>query len=247
MAGKDNVVADALSRPAVVSCDLSSSNGGRPVSGGNVPPSTPHQQTEPSPPSEMPACSGTGLDFKRLAQAQSACPGFLEDTLVSSLQVTPFQVDGELLYCDVSSGAVRPLVPVKNRFSVFQQIHGIAHAGTKATQRMISARFVWPRMASDFRAWVRDCQHCARAKIHRHVHAPQQPIPVPKRKFAHVHVDLVGPFPVSAEGYTHLFTMVDTVERPGGRRPCQCPAPVYVIVPRLSSGGGLADSACLTS
>jgi hypothetical protein len=133
VAGKDNVVADALSRPTAVPCDLSSSSGGRPVPGRNVPPSTPHHQTESSPPSGKRACSGTGLDFKRLAQAQSACPGFLEDTLVSSLQVTPFQVDGELLYCDVSSGAVRPLVPVKNRFSVFQQIHGIAHAGVKAT------------------------------------------------------------------------------------------------------------------
>jgi hypothetical protein len=129
VAGKDNVVADALSRPTAVPCDLSSSNGGRPVPGGNVPPSTPHHQTESSPHSEKCAGSDTGLDFKRLARAQSDCPGFLEDTLVSSLQVTPFQVDGELLYCDMSSGAVRPLVPVKNRFSVFQQIHGIAHAG----------------------------------------------------------------------------------------------------------------------
>jgi hypothetical protein len=213
VAGKDNVVADALSRPAVVPCDLSSSNGGRPVPGGNVPPSTPHHQTETSPPSGKCASSGTGLDFKRLARAQSDCPDFWEDTLVSSLQVTPFQVDGEMLYCDVSSGAVRPLVPVKNRFSVFQQIHGIAHAGAKATQRMISARFVWPRMASDIRAWVRDCQHCARAKIHRHAHPPQRPIPVPRRKFAHVHVDLVGPFPTSPEGYTHLFTMVDRTTR----------------------------------
>jgi hypothetical protein len=132
VAGKDNLVADALSRPAAVYSDLSSSNGGRPIPGGNMPPSTPHHQTESSPPSGMPGSPGTGLDFKRLAQAQSACLELLEDTLVSSLHVTPFQVEGELLHCDVSSGAVRPLVPGQNRSSVLQQIHRVAHAEAEA-------------------------------------------------------------------------------------------------------------------
>jgi hypothetical protein len=123
--------------------------------------------------------------------------------LVFSLHVTPFQVEGELLYCEVSFGAVWPLVPVQNHFSVFQQIHRIAHTGTRATQRLISARFVWPRMASAIQEWVRSCQHCARSKVHKHVHSSPQPIPMPRRKFAHVHVDLVGPFPVSCEGWLH--------------------------------------------
>jgi hypothetical protein len=45
---------------------------------------------------------------------------------------------------------VRPLVPEKNRISVFKQIHGIAHAGARATQRLIAARFVWPKMLRTF-------------------------------------------------------------------------------------------------
>ncbi len=45
------------------------------------------------------------------------------------------------------------------------------------------------------------------------MHSPVQTIPVPARRFAHVHADLVGPFPVSKEGFTHLFTMVDRSTR----------------------------------
>jgi hypothetical protein len=30
----------------------------------------------------------------------------LEDAMISSLHITPFQVDGEVLYCDVSSAMV---------------------------------------------------------------------------------------------------------------------------------------------
>ena len=38
-------------------------------------------------------------------------------------------------------------------------------------------------------------------------------IPVPLRKFSHVHVDLVGPWTWSAEGHTHLLTVVDRSTR----------------------------------
>ena len=34
-------------------------------------------------------------------------------------------------------------------------------------------------------------------------------IPVPAARFSHVHVDIVGPLPVSAAGHTHLLTVVD--------------------------------------
>ena len=38
-------------------------------------------------------------------------------------------------------------------------------------------------------------------------------IPVPLHKFSNVHVDLVGPWPHSAEGHTHLLTVVDITTR----------------------------------
>ena len=38
-------------------------------------------------------------------------------------------------------------------------------------------------------------------------------IPIPGNRFSHVHVDLVGPLPVSAEGYRYLLTIVDRTTR----------------------------------
>jgi hypothetical protein len=46
---------------------------------------------------------------------------------------------------------------------------------------------------------------CQLGKIHRHVKLQPEHIPVPRRRFSHLHIDLVGPLPKSA-GYTHLFT-----------------------------------------
>jgi transposase InsO family protein len=59
---------------------------------------------------------------------------------------------------------------------------------------------------------VKACQGCQRAKVHRHVQVPPQNIPVPSRRFSHIHVDLVGPLPAS-KGFTYLFTIIDRTSR----------------------------------
>jgi hypothetical protein len=53
---------------------------------------------------------------------------------------------------------------------------------------------------------------CQKAKIHKHITPPATAIPIPERRFSHVHVDIVGPLPPS-QGNTHIFTMVDRTTR----------------------------------
>jgi transposase InsO family protein len=40
-----------------------------------------------------------------------------------------------------------------------------------------------------------------------------QPIPVPQQQFSHIHVHIVGPLPVSREGFRYLFTIIDRSSR----------------------------------
>jgi hypothetical protein len=61
-------------------------------------------------------------------------------------------------------------------------------------------------------ALARSCLDCQRAKVHRHVHLQPEVIPVPHRRFSHLHVDLVGPLPRS-EGFSYLFTVIDRTTR----------------------------------
>ena len=60
--------------------------------------------------------------------------------------------------------------------------------------------------------WARGCLHCQRSKVQQHVHSAIPHIPVPARRFSHIHVDLVGPLP-SSRGFTHLFTIVERTSR----------------------------------
>ncbi len=130
----------------------------------------------------------------------------------SGLRIVPAVVGGHQLLCDDSRGSLRPLVPACFRAAVFGAVHGLAHPGIRATRRLISSRWVWRGMASDINAWCRDCQGCQRGKVTRQAEGPVQPIAVPEKHFAHIHVDLVGPLP-SSDGHSHLLTVIDRSTR----------------------------------
>ena len=67
-------------------------------------------------------------------------------------------------------------------------------------------------MSKDAVSWSRECLNCQRSKITLHHKAPVHKIPVPARRFSHLHVDLVGPLPPSA-GCEYLFTIIDRTSR----------------------------------
>ena len=98
------------------------------------------------------------------------------------------------------------------RFNIFSTLHGISHPGVRASRRLISTRFVWRGLANDVRDWCKSCLQCQRGKVLRHVQIRPEKIPVPFRRFAHVHVDLVGPLP-SSNGFTYLFTCINRSTR----------------------------------
>ena len=55
---------------------------------------------------------------------------------------------------------------------------------------------------------LRSCLRCQRSKVSTHFHSLVQVIPVPTRRFSHVHIDIVGILP-SSQGYSYLLTMID--------------------------------------
>jgi hypothetical protein len=57
-------------------------------------------------------------------------------------------------------------------------------------------------------AGKRSCQQCHQAKSSREPATAVQPILVLAARLTHVHVDLVGSLPVSAEGFQYLFSVI---------------------------------------
>lgn len=176
IAGKNNVIADALSRIESIQC-----------------PET--------------------IDYQLLAMQQTEdaeLKQFLKNPTSTSLILKQIEVlnSNTSVYCDISQAKARPFVPVGLRTLVFQKLHNLAHPGIRTTQKLISARFVWPAMQKDIAKWTRSCIGCQKAKVQRHTQTPFGKYKIPDERFQIVHLDLVGPLPPS-DGYTYCLTMID--------------------------------------
>ena len=113
------------------------------------------------------------LDFAELAKAQREAN---EVWVVSNdksvtLDVMEVEVNGHRLWCDVSTGRARPLVPESLRRKVFALHHDLSHAGPRPTQRAILKSFVWKKLKSDVVEWCRTCHECMTSKVTTHVRA----------------------------------------------------------------------------
>ncbi|GFT85861.1 pol polyprotein [Nephila pilipes] len=102
------------------------------------------------------------------------------------------------LFCDLSTGTARPYIPNEYRQRIFSQFHNMSHPGIRATTKLIRSRFVWKSIGKDCSIWSKYCIPCQKTK---------GSFPDQTRRFDHVHLDIIGPFPLSAENY-HCLTMM---------------------------------------
>ena len=56
-------------------------------------------------------------------------------------------------------------------------------------------------------------QACQRGKVTTQPPSPVVPMEIPSQRFTHVHLDLVGPLPVSSDGLRYLLTIIDRSTR----------------------------------
>lgn len=156
------------------------------------------------------------IDFDRLAEAQTTDEG-LQEALqdpTSSLNLQHIVIpDSERpLYCSIQDGRVRVYVPATFQRDVFLKFHTQSHPGHAATLRMIAERFVWHNMNRQVKQWSRECLQCQRAKVGRHTVTPVTPLGMPDERFAHIHIDIVGPLPPS-DNFRYLLTIIDRFTR----------------------------------
>ncbi|XP_022816846.1 uncharacterized protein LOC111349827 [Spodoptera litura] len=155
------------------------------------------------------------LNYQTLANEQNT-DNELQELLTSgsTLKLVKMRTpDSDLhVYCDVSTSSPRPYITPAFRKQVFDSLHNLSHAGTKATVKLVTQRFVWPGIKRDCRKWVKTCQQCQRSKVTRHTTAPLASFQPPSARFRHIHLDLIGPLPLCS-GYRYCLTIVDRFTR----------------------------------
>ncbi|GFX04527.1 hypothetical protein TNCV_900561 [Trichonephila clavipes] len=67
-------------------------------------------------------------------------------------------------------------------------------------------------MRKDIKNRVQACEKCQRAKVFKHTKASLSTFALPDARFAHIHIDYIGPYPPS-KGYKYCLTIIDRYTR----------------------------------
>ena len=160
--------------------------------------------------------SDAKIDFDKIASEQlndHELQKYLEtDNTSLQLRQVPIFNSSNMIYCDFSTNSPRIYIPSVLRRTLFEHFHGISHLGIRGTRKLISDRFLWPKMNKDIGLWTRACQPCQKNKTQRHTRTPYQSFLTPDSRFDQINIDIVGPLPM-CEGYTYILTMIDRYTR----------------------------------
>jgi hypothetical protein len=185
VAGKDNVLADALLRAAVSAVKVGVDF--------------------------LKLAVAQQADQDKLLACQTAIIGLKLREIPLLGEV--LQGQPSTILCDVLLARPRSILPPGPfRRRVFDVMHGLSHRGVKAMQTLVGARYVWQGLRWDVAQWTKKCLPCQRSNVTTHIKAPLKEYTPPSGRFAHVNIDLVGPMALS-NGFMYVLTAVDRFTR----------------------------------
>jgi hypothetical protein len=90
------------------------------------------------------------------------------------------------------------------------------HTGYQKTYELLMRNFYWPSLYVDVKLYVRSCFTCQRTKSdNRKVAGLLQPLAVPPRRWHTVTMDFITQLPKSKNGYDAIFVVVDKLSKRG--------------------------------
>ena len=198
-AGKDNVVADYLSRKGEVDVDKDVTN-------------------EESFEEKIYTVQGDTMqiEIEKVQKADSVVSGALRQ-IQKGGRVHSGQLKKSDKYLSVADEVLffleRIVVPKQLQHKVLEAIHSQHHFGVKGTLKSLQNSYFWKNMAQDTRIFCRGCLVCQRAKPANVGKEPVQEMTISNGSPGHaVGID-IGTLPWAEGGYRYFLLMVDLFSR----------------------------------
>ena len=103
------------------------------------------------------------------------------------------------------------------RKKVIHENHDLAiagHPGFIQTYAKIARLYYWPGMSADIRKHTKECDACQRTKPSTQKPSGElQPLPIPARPWQSIGMDYLGPLPVSSNGHDMILIAVDRLTK----------------------------------
>ena len=201
--GKENVVADALSRRS----DLRESEE-KEGQGNNISVNVDGKM-------EMNSISVSNDGGKIIEEIKK---GYTRDRACRRMLVNakaPFSVREGVIYYEDE----RVYVPRKRALitQLLKEAHDSAvsgHLGVNKTLELLKRHFIWPKMSEDVYSYVRSCHSCQSNKSSNQRPAGLlQPLTIPSRRWQQVSLDLITQLPVTQNGHDAIAVFVDKLSK----------------------------------
>ena len=204
--GKNNAVADALSRPQEVSainiCPLTTLS--------SVNPQDWYESLLEDPWSAAILVSLGVVDKVNISAAdRSLYKKYIKRMKFSSKAQERYKFDNNILYYDS-----RVCVPSKERFTLLQLYHDSflqgGHFGETATINKLVPHYYWPSMSKEIKSFVQGCLQCQLMKRYRpKTNGQLRPLDVPSGRWIDISIDFVTGIPTSRQGNDMVMVVVD--------------------------------------
>lgn len=150
------------------------------------------------------------INFEELSEAQSKdeeLQHIMQHPEKTSLimKLLPISNSSTSLYCDTSQKVIRPWIPKLFHNVIIKKLHNISHPGQKATVKLVKKNYVWNKMESDIKRFVKNCIPCQKNKVHRHTISGSNFYVPPSQRLEHINIDIIGPLSPS-KGYQYCLT-----------------------------------------
>ena len=156
------------------------------------------------------------LNPAKMAEEQMLCNdvmNHLAGNKPKNVTIDKIDIFGTKLVCETSDPKnPRPMVPISQRNLVINLLHHGDHPGIKETLRRVTSDYYWPKLRQEVTAFCKSCHPCQIAKQSTTVKPGIGDFEVPDKRFQFIHLDIVGPLPVS-EGKRYILTVLDRCSR----------------------------------
>lgn len=156
--------------------------------------------------------------IQQLKDTQAKDPSLASARRTAGIQKSRFFYDKEGILCRQSTvtknGPIieQVVLPSIYREKTLRMAH-IAplagHFGTTKTLARIQRKFFWPGLTQEVKDMCRRCQPCQKNAPRKSGRAPLVPLPIIRKPFSRLAMDMVGPLPPTIEGYRYILTICD--------------------------------------
>jgi hypothetical protein len=100
---------------------------------------------------------------------------------------------------------------IQNRIGIIEKCHALGHFSTESVVKDLWKNgHWWPGMREDIRRKISECIDCQRFDTVREGFHPLKSIEA-DNPWDHIQIDLIGPLPISADGFQYILTVVDVM------------------------------------